>query len=117
MTKPQSAVEVLDGAIRLIQRGWVRGRFFARDGGKICYCASGAIRRASGAAFPDDGGVSLRGGQENLAGQAHTLVRRELRARGSGDGVAWFNDHIAKEKKDVVDLLKAAKARAEAHDD
>lgn len=115
MHDKKTVVEVLDGAIRLIKRGWAKDTFVERDeSGRLCYCTHGALRRAAGA--PVLGGRVPHLGsvyEHRLSWMAGDFVRDELRSRGLRTSLVVFND-LAKDKQDVVDLLKAAKTRAEA---
>lgn len=104
-----NTVEILKKARRLIARGWVKGTFLERDAkGRLCYCASGAVRRAAGDGFDNDKGTYLAC---EVAPPADVW---SLLNTVAGKNIVSFNDDDTTTKRDVLNVFDQAILLAEA---
>lgn len=93
----QKVTEVLMAASMLVDRGWVRGAWYTNDG---AFCASMAIEVAShGMGY--SGRIRRRAlRQMNFQVNGGTMFSRWR--------IAYWNDHYARSRENVVDNLKMA---------
>lgn len=109
---------VFENAAALIEGGWTQGTFTKEEDGVVCYCIRGAFEASFGGANPDNrlryleymdtfmkkGGYS----NDNIV-EASDLLHRALSIVDKNAGsLTWFNDNRAKDKAQVVQVLKTA---------
>lgn len=89
-------MDVIDNAIQLLlEEGWIRGAAHTSMG----YCLAGALTA----------GWVNTGERDHKMNAAFHAVIEEL----GTSGLSYWNDHTARDRDDVVELLKLANERAD----
>ena len=106
----KSVVEILEGGLHYLRTyGWRRGNYGYREPGDTCpACALGALFAGAGvrsSPFPPFDGKNIQG--------ALDLLEHELPPEAEGV-VHYFNDHIAKRRRNVERLYERAIKKAKA---
>lgn len=86
--------EAIDLVIARIERGWTRG-YYEHNG---CMCLSGAIMSSIPERYYNALNISPR-----------TSLRNQILLRIESNSIPYWNDYIAKDKQEVLDLLNQIK--------
>lgn len=113
MTAPLSAAQILRAAAEIVERGWTQGEF-ARDEGyratghesadAVCWCATGAIRRAAG----DTDRRVVYVAQSALADAAVGPAPDDDFERDAAADVENWNDEARRTADDVAEAMRRA---------
>ena len=96
--------QILVKARALIKKGWTKGRYHRKVGGRNCYCAAGAILRASGGRV---------GGLDSAWFTGGAAAARALCEAVGAVCVPEFNDKKSRTKAQVLRAFdKAIKAQS-----
>lgn len=126
---PFKSSDLLLGAAAVIERFGHTKNVFARnkhgksahpfDAEASCFCALGAMRRASLELASDQSEpTAMSCPYIEARNRARVYVRQALQGEGlQDDRIAAFNDHTATTPQDVINLLHASAALAALEDD
>lgn len=114
---PEALAAKFDEAIALLQKGWIRQKSYKSEDGHELYCATGALRRVTGSEPVLLGGefylkeaVSSDWDMYYALCRAAEKVLREKYPKLSL-GITVYNDILATDVEDVIELFRAAKDR------
>ena len=102
----RKVIVLLNEAMKLITPpyAWIRKKYFSQRGDQTCYCMSGALHEAyynTRLARQEQWGW-------NDINQAHNTLRDAINDIHGDTSIVWFNDRIAKDKKEVIDMFMRA---------
>lgn len=111
-----NSVDVLDGAINLVKRGWIQGNLAADAEGKAAppssekacsWCLVGSILKAAN--VPDSPDWTLLNAGREIVDSV-TAIQRTIRQVS----LLEWNDAEGREQQDVIQMLQKAKEGEEA---
>lgn len=107
MKKNKSALQILTGALALVEKGWTRhtsardknGDLCAYDSRRaVCWCASGAVNRSSGI-------DSRKIANPNKPASYYAAREYLMKATGTYFSLTGYNDYNIRDHRDAVRVV------------